>query len=136
MAQSRDNLRVASDNLLRDLEILESLEERKRTLPLDDPLVAELAGRIETIAERILATSAAQRSITEEARVVAEEQTSAARSIEDTPRAAHEVLVEWRAAERRLASMEPGSAAAIELGATIAALREEYRRAFEAARGH
>lgn len=137
MAESRDNLRVASDTLLRDLEILESLEERKRTLPLDDPLVAELAGRIETIAQRILATSAAQRSITEEARVIAEEGTSEAptRSIEDTPRAAHEILVEWRAAERRLLSMEPGSAAAIELGATIAALREEYRRAFEAAQG-
>ncbi len=136
MAESRDNLRVASDALLRDLEILESLEVRKRTLELDDPLVAELARRIETIAERILAASAAQRSITATAQLVASEQAPerAAPTIEETPRAAHEVLAEWRVTERRLADADPGSAEAIELVATVTALRDEYRRAFEAAR--
>ncbi|HEX9044484.1 MAG TPA: hypothetical protein VF802_05605 [Candidatus Limnocylindrales bacterium] len=136
MADSRDNLRVASDALLRDLEILESLEERKRTLDLANPQVTDLARRIETLARRILASSGAQRSITEDAQLVAAERGPGVSvgSIEDTPRAAHEILLEWRHAERRLADVDPGSAEAVELGATVVALREEYRRAFEAAR--
>jgi hypothetical protein len=44
------------------------------------------------------------------------------------------ILAEWRAAERDAADAAPGSQAAQEARAAADALRDEYRRAYEARR--
>ena len=51
------------------------------------------------------------------------------------PRSPHEILEEWRDAERRAASVAPGSPEAAELATRIERLRFEYRRAHERAEG-
>ena len=52
------------------------------------------------------------------------------------PRPIQAILADWREAERRSAAAVPGSAEALEAEALEDRLREEYRRAHEAASGH
>jgi hypothetical protein len=129
-------LRETSDALLRDLEVLATLEEEKRGLDPGDPRLVELAGRIEVIAERIFSGSIREHQLTQIAnqQVESESPTAPTATIDETPRSISIVLAEWRDAERRLADAEPGSADQAEAGATVEALRAEYRRASEAAR--
>jgi len=96
----------------------------------------ELAGRIEEIAERILAGTVRQHQLTQLANVQTEIGSSAAptQPIADTPRTLSAILAEWREAERRLIEAEAGSTDAVEAAALVDALREEYRRGYEATR--
>lgn len=129
-------LRETSDALLRDLEVLTALEEEKRDVPPGDPRLVELAGRIEKVAERVLAGTTRQHQLTQLANVQTElgSPTAPTQPITDTPRNLSVILAEWREAERRHIEAEPGSADAAESAALVDALREEYRRAYEAAR--
>jgi hypothetical protein len=129
-------LRETSDALLRDLDVLVQIEEEKRTLEPGDVRLVDLAGRIEEIAQRVLAGTVRQHSLTQlaNAQVEAGSAGAPAGPIEDTPRPIQAVLAEWREAERRAAAAEPGSAEASEARALVTTLREEYRRAHEAAR--
>jgi hypothetical protein len=129
-----DDLRATSDGIVRDLEVLGTIEEEKRTLEPGDPRIVELAQRVQEIAVRVLAASVRQRHLTEidQARVEAGEATALATSINDTPRPIADILAEWRGAERRLQAAEAGSAEAAEAEALSDHLREEYRRAYEA----
>jgi len=129
-------LREASDTLLRDLGVLAALEDEKRGLAPGDPRLVELAGRIEEIAERILAGTVRQHQLTQLANVQTEIGSSAAptQPIADTPRTLSAILAEWREAERRLIEAEAGSTDAVEAAALVDALREEYRRGYEATR--
>jgi hypothetical protein len=125
-------LRTTSDALLRDLELLAALEEEKRTLPVDDPRVRELASRIEELAVQVLGSSARQLKLT--ATVVDQaDHAGETPSIDDVRRPIHEVLAQWRAAERRLAAAESGSVEASEAAALVEHWRREYGRAREAA---
>ncbi|HUQ78880.1 MAG TPA: hypothetical protein VM427_08450 [Patescibacteria group bacterium] len=131
-----DALRQTSDALLRDLDVLVTLEEEKRSLdPGDDRLVG-LAGRIEAIAQRILSGSVRQHQLTQTINAQVEAGSAGApdASIDETPRPIQAVLADWREAERRAAAAEPGSADAAEADARVISLREEYRRAHEAIR--
>ena len=128
MTQATDALRANSDALLRDLDALGILEEQKRTLPPTDPRMLELAGRIEEIAQRLLAGSSNQRELAEEI-VGAATLGGPAPAIDDTPRSIQSILADWRAAERALAAAEPGSAAAAEAQALVEASKDAYRRA-------
>ena len=129
-------LRETSDALLRDLEVLGTLEDEKRGLAPGDPRLVELAGRVEEIAERILAGTVRQHTLTQTANVQVERGVPNAprTAIEDTPRPLTAVLAEWREAARRATAADPGSAEAAEAHALVGALREEYRRGYEAAR--
>ena len=129
-------LRETSDALVRDLDVLATIEEEKRGLAPGDPRLVELAGRIEEIAERILAGSVRQHQLSQSAnsQVEAGGASGPATTIEGTPRSIAAILAEWRDAERRASIAEPGSAEAAEAGALIDALRDEYRRAYETAR--
>jgi len=129
MPDVRRDLRATSDALQRDLEALETLEEEKRGLALDDPRLNELANQIEEIATRVLARSTTQKNLTEVA-VAA----GAGGSIETTRRPASDVLAEWRELERRADSVEPGSAEAAEVAVLLDRVHDEYRAAIEAAR--
>jgi len=129
-------LREASDALLRDLEVLTSLEEEKRGLDPGDPRLVELAGRIEAIAGRILGGTVRQHQLTQraEVQVAGGAPNAPTLTIEETQRTMSVILTEWREAERRLAHADPDSADAAEAQALTAALRDEYRRAYETAR--
>lgn len=129
-------LRETSDALLRDLDVLVAIEEEKRTLTPGDARLVELATRVEEIAQRVLAGTMRQRELTEvaHAQVASGAPDAPDAAIDDTPRSIQAILSDWRDAERRAGAAEPGTAEAAEAEALVARLREEYRRAHEAAR--
>ena len=128
-------LREASDTLLRDLEALSELEEVKRSIAPGDSRLIELAGTIEAMAERVLASSARQRELTIEANDLVDLGMPEAptRSIDETPRSIATILAEWRDAERHAQAAEAGSADAVDAERAILRLKNEYRRAHEEA---
>jgi hypothetical protein len=136
MGDTGQALRETSDALLRDLDVLSTIEEEKRSLEPGDPRLVNLAARIEEIAQRVLVGSVRQRQLTEV--VVAQVETGSPEApdapIEDTPRPMQSILADWRDAERRAAAATPGSADAAEAEALVTRLRDEYRKAYEAAR--
>ncbi|HEY3163535.1 MAG TPA: hypothetical protein VGJ71_04205 [Candidatus Limnocylindrales bacterium] len=137
--ETGDALRQTSDAVLRDLDVLITIEEEKRTLEPGDPRLVELAKRIEAIAQRVLVGTTRQHELTRVANAQVEGGSDAApgTSIEDTPRALALILAEWRDAERRAGAAEPGSGEAAEAGALVDRLRDEYRHALESvSRGH
>lgn len=133
--ETGDALRETSDALLRDLDVLVTIEEEKRTLEPGDPRLVELAERIEEIARRVLQGTARQHDLTRvaNAQVAVDSPRAPDASIEDTVRPIEAVLADWRDAERRAGAAEPGSAEAAEANALIEGLREEYRRAHDKA---
>ena len=129
-------LRETSDALLRDLDVLMQIEEEKRTLEPGDARLVDLAGRVEEIAQRVLAGTVRQHQLTQVANAQVEAGAPGAptTTIDEPPRAVQAVLAEWREAERRASAAEPGSADQAEATALVQRLRDEYRRAHEAIR--
>lgn len=137
MTDTASDLRATSDAVLRDLEDLGAIETQKGTLEPGDPQLLDLSERVEALAARLLNSSSRQRQLTEvaNARVEAGVRSAPDVAIDDTHRPIPEILVEWRAAERRLSAADPGSTDALEAEALSEHLRHEYRRAHEARRG-
>ena len=135
MPETGRALRDTSDQLVRDLEALSTLEEEKRQLSPDDDRFVDLAARIESIAMRVLVASGRQRELTEQIHRAADEGSpeAPAESIEETARPISAILADWRDAERRLEGVESGSAEEREVEVLVEQLREEYRQAHEAA---
>jgi hypothetical protein len=121
-----DDLRATSDALLRDLEALGVLEEEKRTLPLDDPRLVEIAEQVESIAGRVLERTERQTILS---RAAAAEPASGS-SIDDVRRPIATILADWREVERRAVQAPEGSAEAAELEVLSLRLRQECREAF------
>ncbi|MBI2777373.1 MAG: hypothetical protein HYX57_08980 [Chloroflexi bacterium] len=130
MTDAGQELRVASDTLLNDLEVLTALEAEKRTLSPDDPRMLELAAQVQSLAKRVLEGTARQHRLA----VELHEDPSSTDPIEETPRSAAAILEAWRDAERRLQAAAPGSADAETAEELVDRYREEYRRAYEALR--
>jgi len=134
MTEEGRALRVASDALLRDLEVLARLEEQKRLLEPEDEQTVALAAEIEALAARLLQRSAEQHRLTvairDDPEVAALEG-----PIAGTRRSISAILEAWRAAERDLAAAEPGSPQALIAQQQSDEFREEYRRAHEARSG-
>jgi hypothetical protein len=127
-------LRATSDLLLRDLDALGQLEEQKRLVPHGDPKLVDLAARIEEIAQRLLQGSRRQRELT-----VTVTDAADAGEVEDTAtidamRSVSAVLADWREAERVAREAAPGSRERANAESMADRFREEYRRAFDAAR--
>ena len=134
MPETGRALREASDALLRDLEALSVLEEEKRHVAPGDARIIDLAAQIEQIATRVLITSGRQRELTQEIQEATEARTSPPQpTINDTPRTISSILSEWRDAERRLEAAASDTAEAREAEILVDRLRQEYRRAHEAA---
>jgi hypothetical protein len=135
MPETGRALRDTSDELIRDLEALATLEDEKRQIAPDDARFVDLATRIESIAMRVLVMSGRQRELTEQMHRLADEgsSTDVPESIEATPRPISAILADWRDAERRLESTEAGSAEEREVEVLVEQLRDEYRAAHEAA---
>ena len=135
MVDATDELRATSDILLLDLQALADLEDKKRDTPHGDPNLVELATRIEEIAQRVLSASRRQRELSESVNEAADAgDVQASATIETTARPASAILADWRDAERAALHTAPGSRERSEAEQRAAAFREEYRRAFDAAR--
>lgn len=136
MPETGRALRDASDELLRDLEALSVLEDEKRQVAMDDPRLVDLAGQIEQIAGRVLVASGRQRALTKQMHEATEAGLASApgSSIEETARPISSILADWREAERRLEAAAEGTAEAREAEVLVDGLRDEYRKAHEAAR--
>jgi hypothetical protein len=129
-------LRATSDSFLATVSRLVDVEQEKRQLAPDDPRRAELSREVERLSQQILADSVRQEEL---ARATAEEaavgrSVDEGRSIEETPpRPLHQILEAWRDAERRAATVAPGTVEAGGLAAEIRRLRIEYSRAYATA---
>ena len=136
MSETGSALRTTSDALLADLAALEELEREKRGLEPDDPQLVVKARKVEAIARRLLGASVKQRELT----AVANDMASAGHpdaprsAIEATPREIHQILADWRDAERRARDAADGSSEAATAQADIDRFREEYRAAHDSAR--
>ena len=130
-------LHATSDALLAKLDRLRLLELEKRQLPVGSPQLVELAEEIERLAASVLGSSDTQSDLAREALAEARAgQLDPDTTIDEmaaSPRELHAVLAEWRDAERRLGEIQADSAEAVRLRAEIDLLRDEYRRAHDAA---
>jgi hypothetical protein len=138
MTDTGQALRETSDALLRDLDVLSSIEDEKRSLKPGDPRLVELATRIEEIAGRVLFGSVRQRQLTEVAKDQVDTGSPGApeAAIDETARPIQAILADWREAERTLAAAAPGSGEEAEARGLVIRLRDEYRQAHEAARNN
>ena len=129
-------LRAASDTLRTTLDRLAALEAETRTLTPHDPRLLEAADEIEALAAEVYRVARAQGHISEVAHVMAlpEAPDAPTGPFEAADHHLHQVLDDWRAAERELASAPPGSAQAADARLRARELRGEYRRAYEDAR--
>jgi hypothetical protein len=136
LSEAGNALRATSDALMRDLADLQTLEEEKRHLEPGSPRLVRLAEEVEALAARVMGSSMRQRRISQRVEALVESGAPGApeASIAETPREIHVILAEWRDTERQFAEAAPDSPEADVAERRIDQLRNEYRRAHEAAR--
>ena len=134
MVDAAAELRATSDLLLLDLDALGQLEEQKRVTPHGDEKLVDLATRIEEIAQRVLHGSRRQRELTEEVTEAAQVGDGEQGATIDAMRSVSAILADWREAERVAGESAPGSPERAQADSIADRFRDEYRRAFEAAR--
>lgn len=125
------DLRRASDLFVQRLDRLQELETRKRELPPDEPDFVRLAREIEDMARALLYAGGEQVELAETVhRESKQNDVANDQPIRDTPprRDTVIILAEWRAAERRLAAADIGSADETAARSDVDRLREEYRQ--------
>ena len=129
-------LRAASDTLVTSLDRLAALEAEKRRLEPDDPRLLELASEVEGLAAEVLEVAEVQSQLAETTHVMAmtDERDAPTGPIEGITRSPHDILEEWRSAERRLTEAPPGSPEAAEALVRTRQLRAEYQRAYQQTR--
>jgi hypothetical protein len=135
VSTAEDRLRDSSDTLVAALDRLSALEAEKRRLLPDDPRLLAVAGEIEDLAAEVLQTATAQSDLVETVHVMAMTDDPGAPTgpIGSTHRPLHDILDDWRAAERALADAPPGSTKAAEALVRTRDLRDEYQRGFQEA---
>jgi hypothetical protein len=135
MTDVQQQLRSTSDALLQDLEVLITLEQEKRDLPVDDERMVALAARIDEIAVRVMEHARRERDLAGPLHEAAQAGLASSDPIEQAvPRATSVILADWRAAERQAQEADDGSPEQMEAEARIDLLRLEYRRAYETIR--
>jgi hypothetical protein len=123
-----EHLRAASDAILLLLTEVGQLERHKRGIPPGDPRFDEVARSV-----RVAAQALAEFTEHEEtwARIATDGRTDIEpiSQSEAAPSTA-EILDRWRAVERQLDDLEPGSPESVRLFAEFERLRDEYLGAF------
>lgn len=123
-----EHLRAASDAILLLLTEIGQLERHKRGIPPGEPRFDEVAKAV-----RVAAQSLAEFTAHEEdwAEIATDGRTDIEpiNESEATPRTAA-ILERWRAVERQLDELEPGSPESIRLFGEFERLRDEYLAAF------
>jgi hypothetical protein len=123
-----EHLRAASDAILLLLTEIGQLERHKRGIPPGEPRFDEVARSVRVAAEGLAEFTEYEETwarIATDGRTDIEPITHA----EAAPRAA-EILERWRAIERQLDDLEPGSAESIRLFAEFERVRDEYMALF------
>jgi hypothetical protein len=127
-SEIEEHLRAASDAILLLQTEVGQLERHKRAIPPSEPRFDEVSRAI-----RVAAKALADFTEYEEtwARIATEGRTDIERiaESENTPAVAI-ILERWRAIERQLDHIEPGSAEAARLFAEFERARDEYMAAF------
>jgi hypothetical protein len=123
-----EHLRAASDAILLLLTEVGQLERHKRGIPPGEPRFDEVARSV-----RVAAQALAQFTEYEEtwARIATDGRTDIEpiANSESEPRVA-KILERWRAVERQLDDLEPGSPESIRLFAEFERMRDEYLALF------
>ena len=123
-----EHLRAASDAILLLLTEVGQLERHKRGIPPGDPRFDEVARSV-----RVAAQALAEFTEHEEtwARIATDGRTDIEPIVqsEAAPSTA-EILDRWRAVERQLDDLEPGSPESVRLFAEFERLRDEYLAVF------
>jgi len=131
--QIEEHLRAASDAILLLLTEVGQLERHKRGIPPGEPRFDEVARSV-----RVVAQALAEFTEYEEhwARVATDGRTDIEpiSKSENAPTTAA-ILARWRAIERQLDDMEPGSPESALLFAEFESLRDEYLAIFKERRG-
>jgi hypothetical protein len=125
-----EHLRAASDAILLLLTEAGQLERHKRGIPPGEPRFDEVARSV-----RVVATALAEFTEFEEqwARATTDGRTDVETiaNSESAP-ALGEILQRWRAIERQLDEVQPGSPESVRLFAEFERARDEYMAAFRA----
>ena len=133
-AEIEEHLRAASDAILLLLTETGQLERHKRRISPGEPRFDEVARSVRVVAEAL-----AQFTRFEErwAQVATDGRTDIEpiEESENTPMLAT-ILERWRAIERQLDHVEPGSEEAAALFAEFERVRDEYMAGFRARHGH
>ena len=126
------DLRNVSDDMLRALEQLQNLENKKRAAEPGTASFLSLAIEIEKLAALVFAQTATQQTLAEQTHVAAKSGEAVAPIDEILAgRDVSLILSEWRDAERRLASTGIDSAEHAKAAADVRRLRDEYHRAYK-----
>ena len=125
-----EHLRAASDAIMLLLTEVRQMERHKRSIPPGE-------ARFDDVAEAVRIAAASLAEFTEQqerwARIATDGRTDIAPIAETSnPPALATILERWRAIERQLDSVEPGSPEAIRLFAEFQRARDEYMTAFRA----
>jgi hypothetical protein len=115
---SEEELQASSRQFLIELEHLTTLERRKREMDPSDPRRLPLAHEIEDASVQLMSRSRYQTRL-----VLVEKQSRG--EPEAQPRRPHEILEDWRGAERRLHEVRSEMERAID---DADRLRDEHRR--------
>src|SRR5829696_2733662 len=108
MGDHERELRRASDGFLARVERLNSLEDDKRGMTPGTPEMVRVTREIEKLSREVLDFASRETDLAE---LAAKRQPTTMRPIAVVPpREIHEILGEWREAERALADREPGTA--------------------------
>jgi hypothetical protein len=131
-AEIEEHLRAASDAILLLLTEAGQLERHKRSIPPGEPRFDEVARSV-----RVAAQALAEFAEYEEtwARVATSNRTDleTITASRNAPALA-QILERWRAVERQLDDLEPGSPESVRLFAEFERIRDEYMSAFRARR--
>ena len=128
------SLRQASDTLMEALGRMQDLETEKRQVPAGSQRFVELAQKVDDLALQILRHTEYQESVADTLGERREAGGAVSRPIESIPptrRDRHEILREWRDAERELVQADLGTTVAAEAASKVRALREEYRVSYQ-----
>jgi hypothetical protein len=123
-----EHLRAASDAILLLLTEIGQLERHKRGIPPGEPRFDEVAKAVRVAAQSLAEFTAHQENW---AQIATDGRTDIEpiNESEATPRTAA-ILERWRAVERQLDELEPGSPESVRLFAEFERLRDEYLAAF------
>ncbi len=124
--QVRDALRAASDGILLAIREVEARERAKRAMLPGDPGFAEVAREVRIAAEAVLVLARQEEAKADE---TAGSPTGAALPTISESRPPHEladILEEWRAVERKLATADPVTPEGRALMEQFEQLRDRY----------
>ena len=129
-ADIEEHLRAASDAILLLLTEVGQLERHKRGIPPGEPRFDEVARSVRVVAQALA-------KFTEYEETWAQIATDGRTDIEPIEEAENapalaEILERWRAIERQLDEVSPGSAESVRLFAEFERTRDEYMAAFRA----